>query len=287
MAEPILLALLASACIGLGLVVTQFGLRHIAAADGALVSIPAATALFWVLSPFHLDLGGWQLHAAAIFALVGLFFPAAVTLLTFEANQRMGPAVAGAIGGTTPLFAAAAAVLFLGERLTPLMAVATLAVVAGIATLSWQPKTSGRWPARLLLLPLTVAALRGLAQAVTKVGLALWPSALAASLIGYSVSVVTVLVGARLRRGRVRPSCNVKGVLWFALVGLCNGAGVLATYAALNVGTVTIVAPLVATYPMWALLLGALMLPGQPVTAQNALGSALTVSGVVGLLLAR
>src|SRR5262249_51147100 len=47
------------------------------------------------------------------------------------------------------------------------------------------------------------------------------------------------------------------------------------------------VAPLVATYPLWALLFGALLLPGQTVTLQYALGSALTVSGAVGPLLAR
>jgi drug/metabolite transporter (DMT)-like permease len=140
-AEPILLALLASACFGLALVVTQFGLRHMAAADGVLVSIPTTTAVFWALSPFILDLAGWQAPAAAIFALVGLFYPAVVTLLTYEANQRMGPTITGTIGGTAPLFAAVAAVLFLGERLTLVAAAATLAVVAGIAVLSWPSRT--------------------------------------------------------------------------------------------------------------------------------------------------
>lgn len=286
--EPVLLALVSSACFGLALVVTQLGLRHLPAADGALVSIPAMTLLFWALSPFVLDLAGWQAYAAAIFALVGLFFPAAVTLLTYEANQRMGPTIAGALGSTAPLFAAGAAVMFLGERLTPLAAAATLTIVAGIVTLAWQPKAGAvRRPARLLLLPLAAAALRGLAQAVMKLGLAIWPSPFAAGLIGYSVSVASVATYALLRRGAVRPSFNAKGMLWFALVGICNGAAVLALYAALNLGAVTIVAPTVATYPAFSLLFGAMMLPDQRMTARLAAGTLLTVTGVAGLLLTR
>ena len=43
-----------------------------------------------------LDWDGWDPRGALIFVLVGLLFPATVTLLTFEANRRMGPSVSGA-----------------------------------------------------------------------------------------------------------------------------------------------------------------------------------------------
>lgn len=283
-ALPLLLAFCASACFGLALVVTQFGLRFMAAAAGARVSIPVTAALFWALSPVVLDLGQWQLAAVAIFAGVGLFFPAAVTLLTYEANQRLGPTVAGALGGTAPLFAAVAAMLFLGERPTPVTAAATLAVVAGIATLGWQP---ARWPARWLLLPLAAALLRGLAQVAIKAGLALWPSAFAASLVGYSASVVSVAADARLRRGSARTKFNTKGALWFALVGACNGAAVLSMYAALARGAVTLVAPVVAAYPLFALAFGGLMLREQRITPRSATGTALMVAGIAALLVGR
>jgi drug/metabolite transporter (DMT)-like permease len=211
-----------------------------------------------------------------------------VTLLTYEANQRMGPTVTGSVGSTAPLFAAAAAVLFLGERLTLPVALATVAIVAGVATLVWQPRASvALWPRRLLLLPLAAAALRGLAHALIKLGLTLWPSPFAASLIGYTVSAAAVTAGARWKLGTLRPGWNRPGVLWFALVGLCNGAAVLAMYAALNRGPVTLVAPTVATYPLFALLFGALLLRGESVTARSAAGVGLTVAGVAALLLAR
>ena len=43
------------------------------------------------------DFTGWTPRAGLLFAAVGLFFPAAITILTFEANRRMGPYVAGAL----------------------------------------------------------------------------------------------------------------------------------------------------------------------------------------------
>jgi len=277
------LAVAAAACFGLALVLTQFGLRHMSAADGALISIPTTALLFWALAPFVLELGAFELTAAAIFAGVGLFFPAAVTLLTYEANQRLGPTVAGALGGTAPLFAALAAMLFLGERPTALTAAATLAVVAGIAVLGWQP---ARWPVRFLLLPLAAALLRGLAQVAIKAGLALWPSAFAASLVGYSASVLSVAADARLRRGAARGRFDRRGAAWFALVGFGNGAAVLSMYAALARGAVTLVAPM-ASYPLFALLLGALLLKEQRITPRLAAGTALMVAGIAALILGR
>jgi len=49
-------------------------------------------------------------------------------------------------------------------------------------------------------------------------------------------------------------------VLWFMSVGACNGAGILAMYAALARGQVSVVSPLVATYPLFTLALSAVFL---------------------------
>jgi hypothetical protein len=53
--EPVLLTLPDAAFYGLAVVITQFGLRHLAAVDGALISVPTIAFLFRVLSPFALD----------------------------------------------------------------------------------------------------------------------------------------------------------------------------------------------------------------------------------------
>ena len=84
------------------------------------------------------------------------------------------------------------------------------------------------------------------------------------------------------RAARVETSA---GVLWFAVIGLSNGLAVIAMYAALNRGSVTLVSPLVATYPLITLLLSAALLRSVRVGLKLVLGVAGTVAGV-GLLMA-
>jgi drug/metabolite transporter (DMT)-like permease len=269
----------------LALVVTQIGSRYATAAEGALVSIPTTALLFWIVVPLASDLHGWRLPAAALFAFTGLFFPAVVTLITFESNKRMGPTVTGAAGSTTPVFAAIAAILFLGERPRPIAVAAIIAVFAGVLMLSWRPKDHApQWDPCFLLLPLSAAMVRGTAQVAVKLGLAIWPNAYAAGLIGYSASVFTIIAAAKLRGVRW-PPLRSRGGFWFSVVGVCNGMAVLFMYASLNRATVAVIAPIVATYPLFVLLFGARILPQQRVTKRLVFATALIVVAIGALLL--
>jgi len=88
--HALMLAGVSAICFGSALVTAKFGLRTVDARSGAAISIPTATALLVLAAPFALDVSGFTLAAALIFAAVGIFFPAVVTLLTFAANDRLG-----------------------------------------------------------------------------------------------------------------------------------------------------------------------------------------------------
>jgi drug/metabolite transporter (DMT)-like permease len=248
------------------------------------VSVPTATVLFWLLSPW-LDTSGWVPAAVAVYALVGLFFPASVTLLTFEANRRLGPNVSGAIGSTTPLFAVAGAALWLAEPLGAGALAATAMIVAGTVVLS-RPREGAREVngAGAMWLPWTAAALRALAHVLSRAGLALWPNPFAAALIGYTVSSAVVWATPR---GREPRPYNRRGIAWFAATGVLNGAAVLALYSALERGPVVLVSPIAATYPLFTLVLSALWLREERLSGALVGGMTLTVAGVIVLLLTR
>jgi drug/metabolite transporter (DMT)-like permease len=271
------LACFSALCFGSALVTAKLGLRTLDARSGAALSIPAATVLFVAASPFALSLQGFSMAAAALFAALGVFFPALVTLLTFQSNDRLGPAVTSSVSSTAPLFALAAAALFLDERIPARAVLACLGIAAGVVLFSWRG-TGAAFIGRALWLPVAGAMLRGAAQALAKAALLLWPSPFAAGLIGYIVSSGTVLALRGKRKERPRDA-----VLWFIATGVLNGAAVLALYAALERAPVSSVAPVVAAYPLVTLLLGAAVLHEERLSARVVCGATL-VAGSIALL---
>ncbi|HEX7968045.1 MAG TPA: DMT family transporter, partial [Stellaceae bacterium] len=188
------------------------------------------------------------------------------------------------LGNLAPLFAIGLAALLFGEVPRPWQGAGIAAILVGIAALSTGRRwLDAPWPWWAMAFPLGAAFIRGVIQPVTKLGLAIWPSAFAAALIGYTVSSV-VIGAAALGATAPRPGFRRRGVSWFACVGLCNGGAVLALYGALARGPVTLVSPLVATYPLVTLALGALLLRPATVDARIVGGIALTVAGVAMLI---
>jgi drug/metabolite transporter (DMT)-like permease len=285
MMEAVLLALASAIGYGLGLTLTQFGLRDVPPATGAAISIPTSALLFVAAAPFALAGTTPVSTALPIFAAVGLLFPAAATLITFAANQRLGPVITGSLGNLAPVFAVLLAFVLLGEPIRVGQVVGLAIILAGVLALT-APRGGAKasWTSWYVLLPLVTAALRGFIQPVIKLGLALWPSPYAAVLIGYLVSAAVVVTALRLRTGGWRPQASARGLAWFAGVGLCNGLAVLLMYAALARGPVTIVSPLVATYPLVTVAASAFARHAVENQLRVTLGAALTVAGV-GLLL--
>lgn len=279
------LAFAAAFCFGLGLILSQIGLRGIAPVAGAAISIPTSTLLFLAVAAFNLELDALSWTAVAIFAAVGVLYPATGTLLTFAANRRLGPVITGTLGNLAPIFAVTLAFLFLGEPLRPGQLAGLAVIVAGVMVLTVsRTGRSAHWRSWFLLLPLMASGIRGLVQPTIKYGLTLWPSPIAATLIGYLVSTAIVLAAARKRTCRWFADGPTPAKLAFAGVGVSNGLAVLLLYLALARGPVTLVSPLVATYPLATVAIGALVYRRIDGGARLVFGVAMTVAGVALLI---
>ena len=283
MLESALWAVAAAAGLGAAMVTMRLGLRYTTPLAGAAIGVPSAALMFWCVAPFLLDTSAFNLTAAGIFALVGLFFPAAVTLLIYTGNQRMGPTITSSVSCTTPMFALSGAILFLGEALTGGNVLGTAIIVLGMLVLTWTGGTRARsWPLWAIALPFAAAAIRALAQVLTKAGLTLWSSPYAAVLIGYSVSAAVILIA--VRAGGAPKAADRCAMPWFIATGFLNGGSLLLMYVALAKGRVSLVSPIVATYPLFTLALNMLFLRHDRVTPRVAAGAVLTVAGVAVLL---
>jgi drug/metabolite transporter (DMT)-like permease len=282
----ILLALGSAILLGGGLVLTQFGLRTVHPLSGAAISVPSFTLVFLLLSPVLLHGQTIEWRAVPIFVAVGLVFPAALTMLTFASNRALGPVVTGALGNLSPLLSVAVAVILLHEPLRALQFAGLVVAVLGVFAITVTRTDDMRdWRTWALLLPLGASVMRGVVPPIIKVGLEVWPNPIAAGLTGYIASTLTVLTVERIRTGRFVTQAPWSGKMWFALNGICNGTGTLLLYLALGAGPVSLVAPLYATYPLFTVGMSAIFLGNVRITFRLVAGTALTVGGVVLILI--
>ena len=268
---------------GAGFVLTQFGLRWMQPWLGVAVSIPTSTLLFWCLAPFIVDPSDGDLRAVVLFACVGLFFPGAAALLNFESNRLLGPNIGGALSSITPVLAVLLAIVILGERIRGPQLLALAAIVVGISLIYRVRVTLSAHSLWLMVLPLAAATIRGVVQPIIKFGFEWWPNPVAAVVVSYTVSSAVLIFSALARAGGTIPDIDYRGALWFAAVGLCNGLSVLAMYAALKYGPVTVISPVIAGYPLVTLLLSR-ALGMEDVGPQLIVGVCSAVFGVVLLL---
>jgi drug/metabolite transporter (DMT)-like permease len=261
-------------------------LRTVEPLSGAAISIPTFTLLFLLLSPLVLQGEPVVWRALPAFMAIGLFFPAALTLLTFASNRALGPVITSTIGNLAPLFSVTVAVALLQEPLHPPQLLGLVVAVAGAAIITvTRPRDLGHWRSWALLLPLCSALVRGATPPIMKLGLEIWPSPLWACLIGYVMSSLVVLTVQRIRKGSFMVQAPRAGRFWFAMTGISNGLSALSLFIAIRNGPITLVAPLAAIYPLVTVALSAMLLKHIEITARIVVGTALTVLGVALVLI--
>lgn len=277
-----LLGLLAGALFGVLVHVQRRGLDGTDPLVGAFFSVAAMAGFFWLLAPAFVDVAWFGTRAALLFALGGLFFPAAAQALQVFSLGRAGPAITSAIGAFTPFFAVIPAVAVLGEPLGVQLALGMGLMTGGLVLSAIGSKGIPRsFPLWVLLLPLGAALARGLVQPVTKTGLDMVPSPFFATLVFGTVSTL-VLAGVLLATGRAHRVVSAgRGVRWFALGGVVNGCGILALNAAIGLGGVTLAAPLASMSPLWTLALGLLLFRHETLGARQVAMALLVVAGSV------
>ncbi len=105
------------------------------------------------------------------------------------------------------------------------------------------------------------------------------PNAFMAAFCSFAVSFTILAAAYRWRRGRWPGRLPAAGIRYFSITGLCIASGIGLLFAALLVGQVVIVSPVVGTYPVFTLLASA-ALGDERITGKVLAGVGLVVIGV-------
>jgi drug/metabolite transporter (DMT)-like permease len=245
----------------------------------SLVTTFLAGACCVVLAIVKGDLSGLDWVDTWPFLVTGLFAPGISQILFTRAVGVIGPSRTAVFVGVSPVLSAAIAVTVLDEPLHVALVLGTLLVVAG-GTLLVRERVG---PGALLSLGIGMALGAALLFAVRD-NLVRWaargsdvPGFVAASAsLASATLVIAVVVLLRPHAGlRVRQTFRP-----FVLSGLVYGISYACLYSAFDRGRVTVVAPLVATESLWAVLISIVVLRhSERIGARLLVAAALVVGG--------
>ncbi len=278
-----LLAILSAFLFALSMQIQNIGLQSSDARTATLVSIVSTTAVYWLAAPLFVQSSYWLTTGTLLFAMIGIFRPALSAALAMNGIKILGPSLTSGLAATNPLFAAAFAIILLGEDITLPIAIGTCAVVAGVAAASLKRGGVKRgWPLWAIFLPLAAAFFRALGHPFAMIGMETVPSPLYVGLISYTVSSV-VAITAYKAEGRKIPVLT-KGYRWFAVAGVINALSIYSLNTALQGGQLLTVAPIVACSPIFTIALGYFVFKRETITWQTLLTVALVIPGVIMII---
>lgn len=273
------LALASALCSAAATIFIRQGLRGSDPYAGTWINVAVGTVGLWLAVLLMDNPGRPAPQAVAFFVLAGLIGTVGGRLLRFISIDRVGASISAALINLSPLISAALAIVLLGEPVTGPTAVGTLVIVAGAVLLSVGGRQTGYRPWHLTL-PLLSATCFGVVAILRKLGLggagAVMGSAINVTAALIAFSALLVASGRRDAMG-----CRGRSLAYFVAAGVAENAGVFMNVVALGAGTVSVVAPLNATSPVFTLLLSFFFLRGlETLTRRIVVGTLLIVAGV-------
>jgi uncharacterized membrane protein len=267
---------------------TKKGLRYSNPATAVITSLLINVVFLWGVSLILVPLSSLSSPAILIFVVVGFFQPGLTRLLTYKGIDALGVAITDPIRATTPLFSAMMAIIFLGEKITLPIIIATVMIMAGITLLSWRSGSMKLLGSAVYLwYPIAASALAGASQVVRKFGLAAVPHPfLAAAVTASSSFVISILTLWYVEKTQETWKMNRQCFGWFLAAGVTISLGMACIYYALDLGKVSVVIPISSTGPFFSLILAALFLRDvEHVTLRIVLSAAMIIGGVLLLTL--
>ena len=272
-------ALAAAILSAIATILIRQGLQGGSPYAGFWINLVVGTAGLWVAVFLTGGLGHPTTTGILLFAFAGIVGTIGGRLLRFISIEQVGASISAALINLYPMISSVLAIIILGEEVTLPIVAGTVVIVAGTILLSIGGRHGGIKPWHLAL-PIVSAFCFSVVAILRKLGLghigAVAGSAINVStaLVGFTALVVSAGHGRAITaRGR--------SLGYFIAAGIAENAAVFLNVVALGLGTVSVVAPLYGSSPIFVLLLSLLFLRGiERLSARIVIGTVLIVLGV-------
>lgn len=286
--SPQFLAIITAISYAAALVSSRRGLQYSTPDTVTLVSILVQNVTLW--SAVFLTGGVPQVSwvAIGIFCIVGTF-QMGVRLLAYTGVLKIGASRSSSLQSISPLISATLAIAILKEPVTSLIIGGTCLVVCGVMLVSWKAERelpSFRW--WHLLLPVGAACLTGMNHPLRRHAFSISDEPLFFSAFMGLVSLVGFCIYRTVLPPRQSLKWNRAGLGPFLWTGVFETFSITLIMLSLSLGRVVVVAPIAATYPVWALIGAKLFLRDvEKITLKTVVGILSVVAGTVAILLGK
>jgi drug/metabolite transporter (DMT)-like permease len=253
-AAPQLLALLCSISYAGALISSRLGLRYSTPTTVTLVSILVQNSTLWAAVALTGGIPAVAPLAVGLICIVGIF-QLGVRLLAYTGVLKIGASRSSTLQSISPLVSATIAIAVLGETTTSLIIGGTFMVVAGVILVSWRAEREidgFRWC--YLLLPIGAACLTGMNHPMRRYALGLSNEPLFFSAWMGLLSLMGFLIYMGVSPTKESLIWNRQAVRCFLSTGIFETLSLVLIITAISIGPVVVVAPIAASYPVWAMI---------------------------------
>ena len=266
--------------------IARRGQRHGTAMTGVVIGLIVNVPWLVALTILTWEPAYWSMEAWFWFFLSGITGPSLGRVFMFHAIHRLGVSRAVPLLAANPLFSAAFAYVFLGERPGAYVWAGIFLVVFGCAGITYQRKSDAPWNRRDIWLPLMAVLGFSTSNIFRKIGIDLVPSAMLGITLTSVFGLLALVALVWFLPKAQHPSLKW-GKAWhfYGPCGFINTLAFLSHFAALKYGSVSVVSPLSSTAPFFALLFTWIFLRDlERITLPILLGTVCVVAG--GVLIA-